>query len=133
METRFAVRREADKQKHVIMDAFEHMKKKGKIDNQQLCKLGLDIEIKEEPNKEREVTKQDIEAVKERQNKEVKFLLDSEKKAEAERMEKIKSTEDEQEKERLNKENDQAKALSSDKIAKLQSSHQNELKILTLE
>ena len=36
METRFAVRKEADKQKASIMNAFESMKKKGKIDNQSL-------------------------------------------------------------------------------------------------
>lgn len=33
LETRFSVRREADKQKQNILDAFETMKKKGKIDN----------------------------------------------------------------------------------------------------
>lgn len=50
METRFAVRREAEKQKQSILGAFENMKKKGKIDNLQLAKLGLDLEIKEEPH-----------------------------------------------------------------------------------
>ncbi len=49
METRFSVRREAEKQKQTILGAFENMKKKGKIDNTQLAKLGLDLEIKEEP------------------------------------------------------------------------------------
>lgn len=43
METRFAVRKEADKQKQTILNAFESMKKKGKIDNTSLQKLGLDI------------------------------------------------------------------------------------------
>lgn len=33
METRFSVRREAEKQKTQIMTVFESMKKKGKIDN----------------------------------------------------------------------------------------------------
>ena len=33
LETRFAVRREADKQKATILEAIEAMKKKGKIDN----------------------------------------------------------------------------------------------------
>ncbi len=33
LETRFHVRRDADKQKKTIMEAFETMKKKGKIDN----------------------------------------------------------------------------------------------------
>jgi hypothetical protein len=49
LETRFAVRREADKQKQTILEAFEGMKKKGKIDNTQLAKLGLDLAIQEEP------------------------------------------------------------------------------------
>ncbi len=92
METRFSVRREAEKQKESIMNAFETMKKKGKIDNTQLQKLGLDIEIKEDPQREREVNKQDIEAVKERQNKELKHLLDEEKAAENKRKEQITAT-----------------------------------------
>jgi hypothetical protein len=36
METRFMVRREADKQKSAIMNVFEKMKKRGKIDNSSL-------------------------------------------------------------------------------------------------
>ena len=36
LETRFQVRREADRQKKEVMEAFEHMKKKGKIDNKSL-------------------------------------------------------------------------------------------------
>lgn len=32
------------------MEAFEGMKKKGKIDNTQLAKLGLSLEIKESPD-----------------------------------------------------------------------------------
>lgn len=36
METRFAVRKESDKQKQTIVNAFESMKKKGKIDNASL-------------------------------------------------------------------------------------------------
>jgi len=52
METRFAVRREAEKQKQTILEAFETMKKKGKIENSELAKLGLDLEIKEEPHHE---------------------------------------------------------------------------------
>ena len=36
METRFAVRKEADKQKSTILNAFESMKKKGRIDNTSL-------------------------------------------------------------------------------------------------
>jgi hypothetical protein len=48
METRFSVRREAEKQKNQILSVFEQMKKKGKIDNSSLQRLGLDIEIKEQ-------------------------------------------------------------------------------------
>jgi len=44
------VRREADKQKQIIMEAFESMKKKGKIDNSALAKFGIDFAIKEENN-----------------------------------------------------------------------------------
>lgn len=43
METRFLVRREAERQKQSLVEAFESMKKRGKIDNQSLSKLGLDI------------------------------------------------------------------------------------------
>jgi hypothetical protein len=53
METRFAVRREAEKQKSIIMNAFESMKRKGKIDNKELSKLGLELKIKEDPTRER--------------------------------------------------------------------------------
>jgi hypothetical protein len=52
METRFAVRKEADKQKQSILNAFESMKKKGKIDNSSLQRLGLDIPIKEDPRED---------------------------------------------------------------------------------
>lgn len=45
LETRFQVRREADKQKQQIMDTFETMKKKGKIDNSKLAQFGLDLGI----------------------------------------------------------------------------------------
>ena len=45
LETRFQVRREAEKQKKDILNVFEVMKKKGKIDNSSLHKLGLDITI----------------------------------------------------------------------------------------
>lgn len=106
METRFSVRREAEKQKATILEAFENMKKKGKIDNTQLAKLGLDLEIKEEPGREAEVTHQDIEAIKQRQSKELKTLLDSEKKAENDRLQKINAATEEQEKQRLQKEHD---------------------------
>ena len=48
------------------------MKKKGRIDNTQLTKFGLDLQIPEEPGHEKETNEQDIEAVKQRQNKELK-------------------------------------------------------------
>jgi len=123
METRFAVRREAEKQKQTVLGAFETMKKKGKIDNNELAKLGLSLEIKEDPNQENE-TNQDIEAVKERQNKELKALLDAEKRAENDRLQRLNAAQDEDERARLQRENEQAKAMSSDKIARLQLAHQ---------
>ena len=48
MHTRLMVRQEADRQKKQIMESFEHMKKKGKIDRQSLKKLGLDVQIRED-------------------------------------------------------------------------------------
>lgn len=66
LETRFVVRQEADKQKKQILEAFDVMKKKGKIDNNQLAKLGLDMSIKEDPVRESQAPKEDIEAVKAR-------------------------------------------------------------------
>jgi hypothetical protein len=35
-----------------VLEAFENMKKKGKIDNTQLSKLGIDLAIKEDPIRE---------------------------------------------------------------------------------
>ena len=52
------------------------------------------------------------------------IVKDLKKKAEDDRLHKISNATDEDEKQRLQKEYDQAKALSSDKIAKLQTSHQ---------
>ena len=106
------------------------MKKKGKIDNTQLSKLGIDLAIKEDPIRETQVNNQDLEEVKERQNKELKQLLDQEKKAESDRLAKIKAAADEEQRNKLNLENEQAKAISSDKIAKLQNNHQQELRAL---
>ena len=54
----------------------------------------------------------------------MKALLDAERKAENERMQRLNATQDDEERQRLQLENEQAKALSSDKIAKLQLSHQ---------
>jgi hypothetical protein len=55
-----------------VLEAFENMKKKGKIDNTQLSKLGIDLAIKEDPIRETQVNNQDLEEVKVRQNKELK-------------------------------------------------------------
>jgi hypothetical protein len=49
--------------------------------------------------------------------------LDQEKKAESDRLAKIKAAVDEEQRNKLNLENEQAKAISSDKIAKLQNNH----------
>lgn len=97
------------------------MKKRGKIDNGELAKLGLSLEIKEDPESE---SKQDIEAVKERQAKEMKALLEAERRAENERAQRLNAAQEEEERQRIQIENEQAKALSSDRIAKLQLSHQ---------
>jgi len=56
--------------------------------------------------------------------------LDQEKKAESDRLAKIKAAADEEQRNKLNLENEQAKAISSDKIAKLQNNHQQELRAL---
>ena len=130
LETRFHVRREADKQKQTVLEAFENMKKKGKIDNTQLNKLGIDLTIKEDPIRETQVNNQDVEEVKERQNKELKQLLEQEKKAETDRQAKINSAADEEQKAKFTLENEQAKAISSDRIVKLQNKHQQELRAL---
>jgi hypothetical protein len=51
---RSQVKREADKQKVQVLEAFELMKKKGKVTKGSLVSLGLEAEIKEEPHKEDE-------------------------------------------------------------------------------
>ena len=71
LDSRFAVRREADKQKHQILEAFETLKKKGKIDPQSLQSLGIDLQIKEDPKAEKETATQDLDQVKARQAKEL--------------------------------------------------------------
>ena len=48
------------------MEAFETMKKKGKIDGTSLSKFGIDLEIREDPKAETESAKFDIDKVKER-------------------------------------------------------------------
>ena len=106
------------------------MKKKGKIDNTQLSKLGIDLAIREDPVRETQVNNQDIEEVKGRQNKELKQLFDQEKKVESDRLAKIKAAADEEQRSKLELENEQYKAISSDKIAKLQLNHQQELRAL---
>ena len=51
------------------------MKKKGKIDNTSLQRLGLDAQIEEDPHHEHEHTGE-LDAVKKRQEKELKQLMD---------------------------------------------------------
>ena len=129
LETRFQVRREAEKQKTSIMEAFELMRKKGKIDNSSLKRLGLTVEIKEDPNED-DAQRADLQLVSKRQNKEMKNLLESELKSEQKRESKISQTKDDDEKTRLQKENDMAKAVSSDKISQLQANHEAEIRQL---
>lgn len=119
METRFTVRKEADKQKQTIVNAFESMKKKGKIDNSSLQKLGLDIEIKEEVQEENLAGGQDLELVKERQSREMRALLEQESNKERQRNEQMNNAQDDEEKAQLKREAEKAKAISSDKIAHL--------------
>ena len=124
METRFAVRKEADKQKQTIMNAFESLKKKGKIDNTSLQRLGLDIQIKEDPNEEDNADAAgrgdtNMDQTKARQNKEMMALLEQEKQNEKNRAENIQITKNDDEKQLLIKQSDQAKAQASDKIVKL--------------
>ena len=46
LETRFACRRQAEKEKRELMESVENLKKQGKFNKQGLAKLGL-IEIDE--------------------------------------------------------------------------------------
>ena len=49
LETRFAVRRQAEKEKRELMESVEHLKKKGNLNKAELAKLGLgEIDEKEE-------------------------------------------------------------------------------------
>ena len=43
LDTRFAVRRQAEKQKLEMMKTVEHMKNKGKFDKDELAKLGIKV------------------------------------------------------------------------------------------
>jgi len=43
LETRFAVRRQAEKQKMELMKTVEQMKNKGKFDKDELQKLGINV------------------------------------------------------------------------------------------
>jgi hypothetical protein len=43
LETRFAVRRQADKQKLQLLKTVEDMKKRGKFDKDELAKLGINV------------------------------------------------------------------------------------------
>ena len=49
LETRFACRRQADKEKRALMESVEHLKKKGNLNKAELAKLGLgEIDEQEE-------------------------------------------------------------------------------------
>ena len=49
LESRFAVRRQAEKEKRELMDNVEQLKKKGNLNKQELAKLGLgEIDEQEE-------------------------------------------------------------------------------------
>lgn len=43
LETRFAVRRQADQQKMKLLKTVEEMKKRGRFDKSELAKLGIDV------------------------------------------------------------------------------------------
>ena len=127
MDIRFSVRREADSQKQHIMETFESLKKRGKLDPISLQSLGLDIQIKEDPKAERE---QDLDQVKSRQAKEVAQLEEQEKKAEQERLAKIAAIQNPDEKDAMEKQNLAARALAQDRMIKLLAQHEQELKVL---
>jgi hypothetical protein len=69
-------------------------------------KLGLSVEIAEDPHAEETTLAADIEAVKQRQNKELKQLLEAEQRAEKEREAKISAATTDDEKANLMKENE---------------------------
>ena len=48
LETRFAVRRQAEQQKNVLVKTVEQMKKKGNFDKNELAKLGIDVQFDDE-------------------------------------------------------------------------------------
>lgn len=50
LETRFAVRRQAEQQKNVLVKTVEQMKKKGNFDKNELAKLGIDVQFDEDPD-----------------------------------------------------------------------------------
>jgi len=101
LETRFHVRREADRQKQHIMETFEQLKKKGKIDNASLKKLGLASEIKEDPHAEETSPLSDIDIVKGRQHREMKLLVEVGQQGQQERDAKIAAAETDDEKAQL--------------------------------
>ena len=77
------------------------MKKRGKIDNQSLQKLGLDIEIKENVHEENQGGGVDLDSIKNKHQRELKDLQEREFASQREREKKIQSTDDEQEKDTL--------------------------------
>ena len=48
LETRLAVRRQAEQQKNVLVKTVEQMKKKGNFDKGALARLGIDVQFDDE-------------------------------------------------------------------------------------
>ena len=105
------------------------MKKKGKIDNTSIQRLGLDAQIEEDPHHEHEHTGE-LEAVKKRQEKELKQLMDLLHNAEQERLKQIGLCKDAEEKKKLESENENEKNLSLEKVKKMRLNHEQEIKAL---
>ncbi len=123
MDTRFQVRREADKQKQMVMHVFDKMKAKGKIDGETLKKLGLDVEIKEEPKAEGAGEKEAD--VRQRHANEMKSLLAEEKQIEISWDSTLHENPND---EALKAEYEREKAKCSDRIAALKAKHEAELR-----
>lgn len=74
LESRFAVRRQAEKEKRELMENVEHLKKKGNLNKAELAKLGLgEIDEKDELPVNQSVvqtTEADAKAINSQLNKE---------------------------------------------------------------
>ena len=77
------------------------MKKKGKIDNTSLQRLGLDVEIKEQVHEENQGGGVDLDSIKNRQKKEMRDFNEREQNAQKDRENKIQLTQDEEERSAL--------------------------------